>query len=144
MPLAVTWIETYSAPYSWYPHTVVPLAGTWIETSSGTLTGVLSSQSFPLRERGLKQDNASDRTDREWSFPLRERGLKRIPEVSVRSLSWSFPLRERGLKQIRLWIKLIQEKVVPLAGTWIETVVSEPSTTRIDVVPLAGTWIETD
>ena len=33
--------------------------------------------------------------------------------------------------------------VVPLAGTWIETLVSDFVIYGKEVVPLAGTWIET-
>ena len=34
-------------------------------------------------------------------------------------------------------------RVVPLAGTWIETRISTYGTWSDSVVPLAGTWIET-
>ena len=33
--------------------------------------------------------------------------------------------------------------VVPLAGTWIETLLSQTAQLIVLVVPLAGTWIET-
>ena len=55
----------------------------------------------------------------------------------------SFPLRERGLK---LGWHISDEqvaKVVPLAGTWIETAFPDEEYQQKRVVPLAGTWIET-
>ena len=33
--------------------------------------------------------------------------------------------------------------VAPLAGAWIETIMSLPSVARLLVAPLAGAWIET-
>ena len=57
---------------------------------------------------------------------------------------WSFPLRERGLKPDQKQPEIVQRKVVPLAGTWIETVFLDQLPDLKYVVPLAGTWIETD
>ena len=57
--------------------TVVPLAGTWIETLLYAILSILFSQSFPLRERGLKRPQAEEQDIYHRSFPLRERGLKR-------------------------------------------------------------------
>ena len=54
---------------------VVPLAGTWIETKILTVSP-LCGESFPLRERGLKQDVPAAIPRLLPSFPLRERGLK--------------------------------------------------------------------
>ena len=55
----------------------------------------------------------------------------------------SFPLRERGLKLEARDIISKHMDVVPLAGTWIETIQTIVSLCRLCVVPLAGTWIET-
>ena len=86
--------------------------------------------SFPSRERGLKPAS-------------RERGLKPVHTPPGRIFSGSFPSRERGLKLLHVWHILHVTPVVPLAGTWIETLVSTLCNTRACVVPLAGTWIET-
>ena len=56
----------------------------------------------------------------------------------------SFPLRERGLKPVRRIRREHAKKVVPLAGTWIETSRNLTSCAISAVVPLAGTWIETE
>ena len=37
----------------------------------------------------------------------------------------------------------VNKRVVPLAGTWIETSESERARMIMEVVPHAGTWIET-
>ena len=55
----------------------------------------------------------------------------------------SFPLRERGLKHHNLRAPCHTFRVVPLAGTWIETSIRVIDSDGIEVVPLAGTWIET-
>ena len=55
----------------------------------------------------------------------------------------SFPSRERGLKQVDNIVGDNNVRVVPLAGTWIETPVFRLMIDRHPVVPLAGTWIET-
>ena len=101
------------------------------------------------------------------SFPSRERGLKHDPEVDEIINCGSFPSRERGLKQGLRYPARFGGAVVPLAGTWIETLISSrpfsvlcpsfPSRERglkpifsfyimneHNVVPLAGTWIETE
>ena len=77
---------------------VVPLAGTWIETFI---------QSAPFVGAA--------------SFPLRERGLKRTYDGRIKGNNMSFPLRERGLKLPVLPLSVLPVRVVPLAGTWIET-----------------------
>ena len=56
-------------------------------------------ESFPTRERGLKPGSGIYRHRRQQSFPTRERGLKQAAEVNGDS----------------------QDRVVPYAGTWIET-----------------------
>ena len=38
---------------------------------------------------------------------------------------------------------LYDKRVVPLAGTWIETGEADRRHLKVIVVPLAGTWIET-
>ena len=55
----------------------------------------------------------------------------------------SFPSWERGLKLIIDPENEYGDFVVPLAGTWIETNLSEYVSDDNAVVPLAGTWIET-
>ena len=99
---------------------VVPLAGTWIETCRRSLIAG-REMSFPLRERGLKHNKNRELNQPEPSFPLRERGLKLLAELESPAFqARSFPLRERGLKP-----------------SW------EPTYCLLSVVPLAGTWIET-
>ena len=39
--------------------------------------------------------------------------------------------------------KVTEVRVVPLAGTWIETFSPLKNGSKVSVVPLAGTWIET-
>ena len=100
---------------------VVPHAGTWIEMLT-TSCPVLTSSSFPTRERGLKFASgwiASSHMSvvphagtwieislpdtyrlNQPSFPTRERGLKydvQLADIKVDSVK-SFPTRERGLK----------------------------------------------
>ena len=77
------------------------------------------------------------------SFPLRERGLKPSPILLIISPAASFPLRERGLKQCDARSGDCTVRVVPLAGTWIETKWQRIYEDMFCVVPLAGTWIET-
>ena len=55
----------------------------------------------------------------------------------------SFPLRERGLKRVDTAGTATHCSVVPLAGTWIETLSVVLIASATSVVPLAGTWIET-
>ena len=52
-------------------------------------------------------------------------------------------MRERGLKPYCVKTQVLEAPVVPLAGTWIETVVQTATNLKNSVVPLAGTWIET-
>ena len=77
------------------------------------------------------------------SFPVRERGLKPVELYSSIASDPSFPVRERGLKHVLLQVDDPINNVVPRAGTWIETTVSELCGEPDDVVPRAGTWIET-
>ena len=93
--------------------------------------------------------------------------MKLNPTRLNASTNESFPLRERGLKLRHVWHILHATPVVPLAGTWIETLtnISQRTTTILSfplrerglkhldpvvdlpdpvVVPLAGTWIETN
>ena len=100
------------------------------------------------------------------SFPSWERGLKHSHCYPGVRLPLSFPSWERGLKLKEQGALEFNKRVVPLVGTWIETVQcsfcspcllgSFPSWERglkqllqkggadpDDVVPLVGTWIET-
>ena len=99
---------------------VVPLVGTWIETAiSFTMASFV------------------------WSFPLWERGLKLVDSI-VRPYSYqSFPLWERGLKLLSINNSFSVLVVVPLVGTWIETLLYAILSILFSVVPLVGTWIET-
>ncbi len=55
----------------------------------------------------------------------------------------SRPSRARGLK-LRARLSLDQqEEVAPLAGAWIETLLSVRARGSSRVAPLAGAWIET-
>ena len=55
----------------------------------------------------------------------------------------SFPSWERGLKRRVPDLLTLPADVVPLVGTWIETLASPVPLPRCPVVPLVGTWIET-
>ena len=74
-----------------------------------------------MRERGLKRKRYSPCYNSVLSFPLRERGLKQELTDSYGEDAKSFPLRERGLKRKRYSPCYNSVFVVPLAGTWIET-----------------------
>ena len=77
------------------------------------------------------------------SFPSWERGLKHTEVPLTGYAVQSFPSWERGLKQIRRRPRSPRTHVVPLVGTWIETVYYDFSWSVRKVVPLVGTWIET-
>ena len=55
----------------------------------------------------------------------------------------SFPSWERGLKRFSDTLKELWPEVVPLVGTWIETLLRPAMVGMWLVVPLVGTWIET-
>ena len=57
------------------------------------------------------------------SFPSRERGLKLTTRIRDGALQKSFPSRERGLKLVTILAHIVGGRVVPLAGTWIETMI---------------------
>ena len=80
---------------------VAPLAGAWIEILSSLIL-TFSTGSLPSRERGLKS-------------PCR--GPLHI-ELS------SLPSRERGLKLFFLHVVSPPYAVAPLAGAWIEIIMS--------------------
>ena len=54
----------------------------------------------------------------------------------------SLPSRERGLKSGSLFRLSRGAAVAPLAGAWIEILLSFRRTKENDVAPLAGAWIE--
>jgi len=56
----------------------------------------------------------------------------------------SHPSRVRGLKRLPSLVLLSKKWVAPLAGAWIETIISYPLPILVKVAPLAGAWIETD
>ena len=74
---------------------------------------------------------------------MRERGLKLEIRNSLKLMPSSFPVRERGLKHMYRVTDAKGNKVVPRAGTWIETPRSGADPGGAEVVPRAGTWIET-
>ena len=99
--------------------------------------------SFPVRERGLKLSCCLVFQMFCSSFPVRERGLKHPSRQPVPHIEESFPVRERGLKPA-VWHQHIRSRrVVPRAGTWIETGGERQQQHQSFVVPRAGTWIET-
>ena len=54
----------------------------------------------------------------------------------------SLPSRERGLKLQLLQSVEEQEQVAPLAGAWIEILMTDGTIETESVAPLAGAWIE--
>ena len=101
---------------------VVPLAGTWIETGVGDVSFCCVSQSFPSRERGLKQSLEAQIEELRKVVPLAGTWIEtlRLFTAFVTSVR-SFPSRERGLKHRMQSFSGFKITVVPLAGTWIET-----------------------
>ena len=53
------------------------------------------------------------------------------------------PLAGTWIETMDAWIAGLRKSVVPLAGTWIETSCNHLLCALCFVVPLAGTWIET-
>ena len=53
------------------------------------------------------------------------------------------PLAGTWIETVQDFISVITPRVVPLAGTWIETESTADGGREKRVVPLAGTWIET-
>ena len=125
-----------------FPIRVVPLVGTWIETGSyKSVSAILTS--FPSWERGLKHWSILYMLLSNQSFPSWERGLK--PGILV-PLSSPCPV----VPLVGTWIETLLNAfclscwfVVPLVGTWIETAAPTGTPPRRSVVPLVGTWIET-
>ena len=98
------------------------------------------------------------------SLPLRECGLKLRCITSIGDTAMSLPLRECGLKSISNFCRRVANMVTPLAGVWIEIILSNRflafgechspcgsvdwnskgdfTYQRKDVTPLAGVWIE--
>ena len=97
-----------------------------------------------MRERGLKPPMLVHSLPVPASFPVRERGLKQCWFIRQIVIITSFPVRERGLKRKKNSMFKKLWKVVPRAGTWIETHRSDSGRRSYCVVPRAGTWIETD
>ena len=62
------------------------------------------------------------------SLPSRERGLKSIDEDESHALNKSLPSRERGLKCVKIAELGIKAAVAPLAGAWIEMMLSGKKT----------------
>ena len=54
----------------------------------------------------------------------------------------SLPSRERGLKLQLLQSVEEQEQVAPLAGAWIEILMTDGTIETESVAPIAGAWIE--
>ena len=121
VPLAGTWIETLSLIILYALIGVVPLAGTWIETF-GALASVVLMTVVPLAGTWIEtREEKAAKLSNIMSFPSRERGLKPSQHDYIRQAPSSFPSRERGLKQLDFEEGEEVSKVVPLAGTWIET-----------------------
>ena len=54
----------------------------------------------------------------------------------------SHPSRVRGLKSLIPHKPATAENVAPLAGAWIEMLISSVFSLFVNVAPLAGAWIE--
>ena len=78
----------------------------------------------------------------ESSLPSRERGLKYCICLILIKNHLSLPSRERGLKSLDEAQYPCFLNVAPLAGAWIEIIVSGLFCTAYVVAPLAGAWIE--
>ncbi len=88
-------------PYGLESTIVAPLVGAWIETA------MVASQS----------DNNASRLS--WARGLKPRYVWDLLLTNASRLSWA-----RGLKLPAL-IKLSMNKVAPLVGAWIETILSK-------------------
>ena len=77
------------------------------------------------------------------SFPSRERGLKLLVPGSHTEMYIVVPLAGTWIETIKQNMSSSRAEVVPLAGTWIETIENNGTIYAVKVVPLAGTWIET-
>ena len=76
------------------------------------------------------------------SLPSRERGLKYANNLTILLNRLSLPSRERGLKLEEAQIPEPLQYVAPLAGAWIEIMLSLAYSKTLWVAPLAGAWIE--
>ena len=75
VPLAGTWIETNETVIKFFSVFVVPLAGTWIETTAAA--GAIGAAAVvPLAGTWIETPEPAGRMPACPSFPLRERGLK--------------------------------------------------------------------
>ena len=79
------------------------------------------AQSPPMRGRGLKHRLALVVFKSDKSPPMRGRGLKLASACQKASPLRSPPMRGRGLKQAVQVDDLVEYKVAPHAGAWIET-----------------------
>ncbi len=102
---------------------VAPLAGAWVEIYRKS-TEAQWTQSLPSRERGLKYGEKALWRCGLWSLPSRERGLKLKEIRRVEKIIQSLPSRERGLKYRRKLQVRPSSHVAPLAGAWVEILIS--------------------
>ena len=82
--------------------------------------------------------------DSDWyeSFPSRERGLKQVPEGRRGQSGFVAPFAGAWIETFQDRAKELGVNVAPFAGAWIETLHSRKCH-RI-VAPFAGAWIETN
>ena len=99
---------------------VAPHAGAWIETPWAVSEVLKTSESHPMRVRGLKLMICFSASVFMLSHPMRVRGLKLLYFLVAMSLMLSHPMRVRGLKPpCAVCFYLLA--VAPHAGAWIET-----------------------
>ena len=131
---------------------VAPHAGAWIETMQLMGTSSPMRRSHPTRVRGLKPRTTGKVLNKRMSHPTRVRGLKlsflvlsleskRSHPTRVRGLKPEFatmsrrpgmshPTRVRGLKRVTKRREILDAKVAPHAGAWIETACRKSSIAR--------------
>ena len=76
------------------------------------------------------------------SHPVWVRGLKHVGEHNKQVLPLSHPVWVRGLKLMVAKV-LLNRKVAPRVGAWIETVHYAHCCKMLIVAPRVGAWIET-
>ena len=102
---------------------VAPLAGAWIEILLWFWLKCTVTFVAPLAGAWIEIMDAIDQIHQLGkSLPSRERGLKYCDDITNGEQTVSLPSRERGLKCYHIEWSLIQKKVAPLAGAWIEII----------------------
>ena len=120
---------------------VTPLAGVWIEIGRRHAPSTVQ-WSLPSRECGLKFARPGQIPPKDASLPSRECGLKSGRHDEHRVPPGVTPLAGVWIEILVTGALLDLPPVTPLAGVWIEMIYVPANTTYRLVTPLAGVWIE--